>query len=87
MDYQLTEEQQMIRDLARTIAEEKVRPVRAELDEEERFPAEIIKVIGESDLFRVFVPEEYEGLGGGVMEECLIIEEISRVCGSVARRW
>lgn len=84
MEYQLTEEQQMIRDLARTIAEEKVRPVRAELDEKEEFPAEIMKIMGESDLFRVFVPEEYEGLGGGVLEECLIIEEISRVCGSVA---
>lgn len=84
MDYQLTEDQQMIRDLARTIAEEKVRPVRAELDEKEEFPADIMKVMGESDLFRVFVPEEYEGLGGGVLEECLIIEEISRVCGSVA---
>ncbi len=84
MDYQLTEEQQMIRDLARTIAEEKVLPVRAELDEKEEFPTEIMKVMGDSDLFRVFVPEEYEGMGGGVLDECLIIEEISRVCGGVA---
>jgi alkylation response protein AidB-like acyl-CoA dehydrogenase len=84
MDYQLTEEQQMIRDLARTIADDKVLPVRAELDEKEEFPTEILKVMGDSDLFRVFVPEEYEGLGGGVMDECLIIEEISRVCGGVA---
>jgi alkylation response protein AidB-like acyl-CoA dehydrogenase len=84
MDYQLTEEQQMIRDLARTIADDKVLPARAELDEKEEFPTEILKVMGDSDLFRVFVPEEYEGLGGGVMDECLIIEEISRVCGGVA---
>lgn len=84
MDYQLTEEQQMIRDLTRTIAEEKVLPVRAELDEKEEFPTEIMKIIADSDLFRVFVPEEYEGMGGGVLEECIIIEEISRVCGSVA---
>jgi alkylation response protein AidB-like acyl-CoA dehydrogenase len=84
MDYQLTEEQQMIRDLTRTIAEEKILPVRAELDETEEFPTEIMKIVAESDLFRVFVPEAYDGLGGGVLEECLIIEEISRVCGSVA---
>ncbi len=84
MDYQLTEEQQMIRDLARAIAEDKVLPVRAELDEKEEFPTQIMKVMGDSDLFRVFVPEEYDGMGGGVLDECLIIEEISRVCGGVA---
>jgi alkylation response protein AidB-like acyl-CoA dehydrogenase len=84
VDYQLTEEQQMIRDLARAIAEEKVLPVRAELDEKEEFPTEILKIMGDSDLFRVFVPEEYDGMGGGVLDECLIIEEISRVCGGVA---
>jgi butyryl-CoA dehydrogenase len=84
MDYQLTEEQQMIRDLSRTIAEDKVVPVRAELDEKEEFPTEIMKVMADSDLFRVFVPEEYEGMGLGVMEECIIIEEISRACGGVA---
>ena len=84
VDYQLTEEQQMIRDLARTIAEDKVLPARAELDEKEEFPTEIMKVMGDSDLFRVFVPEEYDGMGGGVLDECLIIEEISRVCGGVA---
>ncbi len=84
MDYQLTEDQQMIRDLTRTIAEEKVLPVRAELDEKEEFPREIMKAMADADLFRVFVPEEYGGLGGGVLDECLIIEEISRVCGGVA---
>lgn len=84
MDYQLTEEQQMIRDLCRTIAEDKVIPVRAELDEKEEFPTEIMKIMADSDLFRVFVPEEYEGMGLGVMEECIIIEEISRACGGVA---
>lgn len=84
MEYRLTDDQRMVRDLARTIAEEKVKPVRAELDEKEEFPTEIMKIMGDSDLFRVFIPEAYEGLGGGVLEECLIIEEISRVCGGVA---
>ena len=84
MDYQLSDDQLMIRDLARTIAEEKVLPVRAELDEKEEFPTDIMKAIADADLFRVFVPTDYDGLGGGVLDECLIIEEISRACGGVA---
>lgn len=84
MDYLLTEEQKMIRDLARSIAEEKIVPVRAELDEKEEFPWEIMRVLAESDLFRIFIPEEYDGLGTGIFELCLVVEELSRACGGVA---
>lgn len=84
MDYFLTEQQQTIRNLARRIAEEKLLPVRAELDEREEFPRDIIKELADSDMFRVFVPEEYQGLGGGCLDLCLIIEELSRVCSGVA---
>ncbi|MFZ3062262.1 MAG: acyl-CoA dehydrogenase family protein [Actinomycetota bacterium] len=84
MDYLLTEEQKMIRDLARSIAEEKIVPVRAELDEKEEFPWEIMRVLAESDLFRIFIPQEYDGLGAGIFELCLVVEELSRACGGVA---
>lgn len=84
MDYFLTEEQEMIRDLARRIAEEKIAPVALELDESGEFPWDLMKVIAESDLFGVYIPEEYGGLGGGVFEECLVVEELSRACSGVA---
>ena len=84
MEYFFTEEQQTIKSLARKIAEERVLPVRAELDEREEFPWAIIKDLAEADMFRVFVPEEYEGLGGGCLELCLVVEELSRVCSGVA---
>lgn len=84
MDYFLTEEQQMIRDLARRIAEEKIAPHALEMDETGEFPWEILKVLAESDLFGVYLPEEYGGLGGGVMEQCLVVEELSRACSGVA---
>ena len=84
MEYFLTEEQKTIKSLARRIAEEKILPVRAELDEKEEFPWAIIKDLADADMFRVFVPEEYEGLGGGCLELCLVVEELSRVCGGVA---
>ncbi len=84
MDYFLDEQQKTIKDLARRIAEERILPVRAELDEKEEFPWDIVKDLADADMFRVFVPEEYEGLGGGCLELCLVVEELSRVCSGVA---
>lgn len=84
MDYFLTEEQQMIRDLARKIAEEKVVPVRAELDEKNEYPWEIIKTLAQSDMIGLFIPEEYGGLGKGCLELCLVVEELSRACVGVS---
>jgi len=84
MDYFLTEEQQEIRDLARRIAQEKVKPVRAELDEKEEFPWEIMKTLAQADLFGLYIPEEYGGFGGGAFENCLAVEEISRACIGVS---
>ena len=74
----------MIRDLARKVAEEKMLPVRAELDEKEEFPGEIIKVSADAGLMGVSMPEEYEGFGGGILEYCLVAEELSRVCLGIA---
>ncbi|MBI5700077.1 acyl-CoA dehydrogenase family protein [Candidatus Saganbacteria bacterium] len=83
MDYLLTEEQVMVRDLARKVAREKILPARAELDEKEEFPWEIMKVLGESDLCGLWIPEKFGGFGQSVMAFCLATEEISRVCGGV----
>ncbi len=84
MEYFLTEEQKTIKRLARQIAEEKILPVRAELDEKDEFPWEIMKLLAYTDMFRVFIPEEYEGLGGGCLDLCLVVEELSRICSGVA---
>ena len=84
MDYLLTEQQIMVRDLARKIAKEKIAPVAAEHDEKETFPWEIMKVLAESDLCGVYIEEKYGGLGGGAMDLCLVTEEFSRACGGIA---
>ncbi len=84
MEYFLTEQQKAIKNLVREIAEEKVLPVRAQLDEKEEFPWEILNLLGYADMFRVFIPEEYEGLGGGCLDLCLVVEELSRICAAVA---
>jgi alkylation response protein AidB-like acyl-CoA dehydrogenase len=84
LEYFLTEQQKTIKSLARKIAEEKILPVRAELDEKEEFPHSIIKDLADADMFRVFIPEKYDGLGGGCLDLCLVVEELSRVCSGVS---
>ncbi len=84
MDYLLTEEQEMIRDLCRQVAEEKIKPVAAEYDEKNEFPWEIVKVMAESDIFGVYIPEEYGGMGGGVLEMAIATEQLSWGCGGIS---
>jgi len=92
MDYLLSEEQVMIRDLCRQIATEKIAPIAAECDKTERFPHEAMKVLAQSDLFGIFVPTQYGGIlelpekqnAGGVLSLCLATEELSRACGGIA---
>lgn len=84
MDYFFNEQQQMIIDTAREIAAEKIIPARAELDEKNQFPREILEDIAKADLFSIFVPEEYGGLGGGCFEIVLALEQLARGCVGVA---
>jgi butyryl-CoA dehydrogenase len=84
MNYFLTEEQQMIKELAAKIADEKIAPVAIQYDEEGTFPHDIIKVLADSDLCGVYIAEEYGGLGGGIFEMSLVVEELSRACGGIS---
>ncbi|MCK9615152.1 MAG: acyl-CoA dehydrogenase family protein [Candidatus Omnitrophica bacterium] len=84
VDYPMTEEQKMLRELCRQIAEEKIRPVSRQLDEKEEFPSEVIKTLAQADLFRLCIPETYGGMGSGLLNLCIATEEISRVDGGIA---
>jgi alkylation response protein AidB-like acyl-CoA dehydrogenase len=84
MDYLLTEEQQMLQDLARQISYERIKPIRAQLDEEEIFPWDIIADLAQADLCGTIIPEEYGGLGLGCLENCLVLEALAEGCVGVA---
>lgn len=84
IDYPMTDEQKCLKDLCRQIAEEKIRPVSRQYDEEEKFPDEIMKVLARSDLFSICIPQEYGGIGGGLLDLCIATEELSRVDGGIA---
>ncbi|MEN8199090.1 MAG: acyl-CoA dehydrogenase family protein [Thermodesulfobacteriota bacterium] len=80
MDYFLTEEQTMIVDIARQITDEQIIPHRAELDEKDEFPREILNKMAQADLFGVPIPEEYGGFGGGCLDIVLALEQLGRGC-------
>ena len=84
MEYFLSEEQKMICELARRIAEEKIKPVREHYDETEEFPWPIVEELAKVDLCGVYIPEEYGGIGGGVFELCLAVEELCKIDGGIA---
>ena len=84
MDYFLTEEQQMIVDVARQITEDKIIPQRAELDEKEEYATEILNDIAKADLFGLYIPEEYGGFGGSCFEIVLALEQFGRGCVAIA---
>ena len=85
MDYGLTEQQQEIRSIMREFAEERVKPVRAELDEKDIFPRDLLNELGKMDLMGLYIPEEYGGFGAeSMLDFVLAIEELSRVCIGVS---
>jgi len=84
MDYFLSDEQKMIVDLARKIAIEKIKPVREHYDETEEFPWPIMHDLAQADLCGVYIPAEYGGFGGGVLDLVLVVEELCKIDGGIA---
>jgi alkylation response protein AidB-like acyl-CoA dehydrogenase len=85
IDFELTDDQRAMRDLAHTFAEQEIRPVAAELDEREEFPWELVKKAGELGLTSYAFPEALGGLGiGDELTNCIISEELAWGCAGVA---
>lgn len=79
MNYFLTEEQLEMQEIARRIANEKMKPVSQKYDEEGIFPWDIVEVMRQSDLFAILVGEEYGGISGKVMDLAIVTEELCAV--------
>ncbi|MFP4475225.1 MAG: acyl-CoA dehydrogenase family protein [Desulfatibacillaceae bacterium] len=84
MDFDLTREQEMIRDAVRSFAEKEIAPVAMELDEGEEFSADLTRKMGDIGLFGMFVSEKYEGQGLDYLAYIIAVEEVARVDGSQA---
>ena len=81
MDFELTEEQLMVKDMARRFAETEIKPKAAELDQKHEHPAEIVKQLGELKMMGIAVPEEYGGGGMDNVSYVVALIEISKACG------
>ncbi|MCG8402320.1 MAG: acyl-CoA dehydrogenase [Firmicutes bacterium] len=82
MPYMLDEEQQMMQDMVRKLAQNEIAPRAAEIDRDRRFPRENIEKMAELGLMGVPIPEEYGGAGCDFLSYIITIEEISRACAS-----
>ncbi|MFC8795846.1 acyl-CoA dehydrogenase family protein [Streptomyces cinereoruber] len=80
--YRPSEEHDMLRESVRALAEAKIAPFAAEVDEEGRFPQEALDALVANDLHAVHVPESYGGAGADALATVIVIEEVARVCGS-----
>lgn len=82
MDFQLTEEHQLIRQSVQEFCDQYVTPIANEVDQEPRFPAETVKKLAEQDLMGIPYPEEYGGAGADYLSYILVLEELSRACAT-----
>jgi alkylation response protein AidB-like acyl-CoA dehydrogenase len=84
LDFSLTDEQQMVRDMVRSFAEEQLRPGAADRDRSEQFPDDLYRQMAELGLLGMFVPEHYGGAGMDELAYLIAVEELARIDASVA---
>lgn len=82
MDFKLSPDQEAIRQMVREMMEEQVAPRASEIDEKQEFPWWVKDLFSKNGLFTAVIPAEYGGLDGSLLTQCVVIEEVSRVCAS-----
>jgi len=82
MDFSLTKKEELFLQMVREFAENEVKPLAAEVDEEERFPIETVEKMSKMGLMGIPVPVQYGGQGGTNQIYSMAVEELSRVCGT-----
>ncbi|KOR78752.1 acyl-CoA dehydrogenase [Bacillus sp. FJAT-21352] len=81
MDFSLTKEQQMIKEMVREFAEKEIKPIAIELDAKSMFAEDVFKKMGKLGLLGIPFPEEYGGSGGDTISYAIAVEEIGKACG------
>ncbi|MGL5278798.1 MAG: acyl-CoA dehydrogenase [Cetobacterium sp.] len=82
MDFTLTKSQELFKQMITTFAENEVKPLAAEIDEEERFPVETVEKMSKTGLMGIVIPTQYGGAGGDQIMYTMAVEELSKVCGT-----
>ena len=84
MDFHLSNEHLMLRKMYREFAENEVKPLAEEIDEEERFPMETVEKMAKLGMMGIYFPKKYGGAGGDVLSYAMCVEELAKVCGTTA---
>ena len=84
MDFHLSKEHLLVRKMYREFAENEVKPLAEELDEEERFPMETVEKMAKLGMMGIYFPKQYGGAGGDVLSYAMCVEELAKVCGTTA---
>ena len=84
MDFHLSKEHLLVRKMYREFAENEVKPLAEELDEEERFPMETVEKMAKFGMMGIYFPKQYGGAGGDVLSYAMCVEELAKVCGTTA---
>ncbi len=82
MDFHLSKEHEMLRKMYREFAQNEVKPLAEEVDEDERFPQETVEKMGKLGMMGIYFPKEYGGAGADVLAYTMAVEELSKVCGT-----
>ena len=85
MDFSYSKTEQLFLQMIRSFAENEVKPLAAEIDEQERFPIETVQKMGKLGLMGIPVPEQYGGAGGNVQMYIMAVEELSPPPASCSR--
>lgn len=82
MDFNLSKEHLMLQKMYRDFAQNEVKPIAGEVDEEERFPEETVRKMAKLGMLGIYFPKEYGGAGADVLSYVMAVEEMSKVCGT-----
>ena len=84
MDFHLSKEQEMLRKMYRDFAQNEVKPLAEEVDEQERFPEETVRKMAKLGMMGIYFPKEYGGAGADTLAYAMCVEELAKVCGTTA---
>jgi alkylation response protein AidB-like acyl-CoA dehydrogenase len=83
LSYAFTEEQEDLRAMVREFAHGEIAPLVEEAEREEKFPVQVLPMLGELGLLGIVFPEEYGGIGADKITECIFVEEMAKVCAGI----
>jgi len=82
MDFELSQDHKVLRDSVRDFVEKEIKPIAIQIDEEHMIPDSLVKKMGEMGFLGSYLPEEYDGAGLDMLSYAIVVEEVSKACGS-----